>query len=160
MTCGHTCPVAIVRITRAFVRSRLVRFGLTGLAGFAADFGCLTGMHSGLAVPLAMATTVAYIVGGTVHYSLTRFWVFPQPVRSGEISRIVRYLLLASVNVAVTLAIVLGLNRAGVDYRIAKVIAVVVLFLSNYFITPRFVMTSAGNRISAPPDTAASKKSE
>ena len=123
---------------------------MTGLAGFFVDFGLLWLLRSGSGLPLAIATTAAYVVGGTIHYSLTRFWVFPQQDFKGEAGRMVRYLLLASVNIIVTLILVLGLSHLGLDYRFAKIIAVVGLFFTNYLLTPRLVMTSPGRRTSAP----------
>ena len=135
---------------------RLLRFGLTGCAGFVVDFGLLWFLKGRVGLPLALATVVAYTVGGIVHYSLTRYWVFPQNGRGGELGRVARYLALAGLNILATLGIVLGLNSAGVDYRVAKVVAVVVLFFSNYALTPRLVMTSPGRRTSAPSASAAS----
>jgi putative flippase GtrA len=137
--------------------ARLIRFGLTGCAGFVVDFGLLWLLKGGLGAPLALATTTAYVVGGVVHYSLTRFWVFPQEDSTGEGGRIIRYLALAAVNIVVTLVLVLGLSHAGLDYRVAKVIAVVALFFSNYFLTPRVVMTSPGSRTTAPRSSTATR---
>lgn len=136
-----------------------MKFGLTGCAGFAVDFGLLLILKSGAGMPLAVATTLAYVVGGVVHYSLTRFWVFPQDQRAGEVGRVVRYLALAGVNILATLGIVLGLSSIGVDYRVAKILAVVLLFFSNYLLTPRLVMTSPGSSTSAPSASMASRKS-
>lgn len=135
---------------------RLIRFGLTGCAGFAVDFGILILLKTA-GIPLGAATAAAYIIGGVVHYTLTRVWVFPQDDNAGETGRVVRYLLLGCVNIAATLAIVLGLTSTGLDYRVAKIIAVVTLFFSNYLLTPRLVMTSPGRRTSAPRSSTTSR---
>ncbi len=121
---------------------RLVRFGLTGCAGFVVDFGTLVLLHSGLGLPLWLATAAAYLTGGVVHYSLTRFWVFPQGNAEGEFGRIARYVLLVAANVGITTVIVVGLSGLGLDYRAAKVVAVVTLFFTNFILMPRLVMTS------------------
>lgn len=117
-----------------------MRFGLTGCAAFAVDFGTLVLLRSSVGLPLAVATTTAVVVGGLVHYSLTRLWVFPQESRTGELGRLTRYLVLVAVNVAANLVIVMGLTSVGLDYRAAKGIAVVALFFCNYLLTPRLVM--------------------
>jgi putative flippase GtrA len=121
-----------------------MRFGLTGCAGLVVDFGLLWLLRGSVGLPLATATAVAYTLAGVGHYSLTRFWVFPQEERAGEVGRVARYLVLGGVNVVATLGIVTGLSAAGADYRIAKVVAVVFLFFSNYLLTPRVVMRSPG----------------
>ena len=145
------------QVWERFGLQRLLKFGLTGGAGFIVDFGLLWALKGVFGVPLAMATTAAYVVGGVVHYSLTRFWVFPQEHRQGEIGRIARYLSLAGANIVATLGIVLGLNALGLDYRVAKIIAVAALFFSNYWLTPRLVMISPGSRTSAPSDSIVSR---
>jgi putative flippase GtrA len=122
---------------------RIFKFGVTGVLGFTADFGTLVLTHTGLGLPLRLSLIIAYTVGGIVHYGLTRFWVFPATDDSSEAGRVVRYLLLAAVNTAATLLIVPALSSAGLDYRLAKIICVVVLFGFNYVITPRFVMRGA-----------------
>jgi putative flippase GtrA len=122
---------------------RLFRFGLTGIASFVVDFGILVLAHDGFGWPLRAALVAAYTLGGVVHYSLTRWWVFPTKHSGGgaaEAGRVIRYLLLAAVNTVATLLIVPGLAGLGVDYRVAKVICVVLLFGFNYLVTPRFVM--------------------
>jgi putative flippase GtrA len=137
--------------------ARLLRFGLTGCAGFAVDFSVLVALRSGAGAPLALATIAAYVLGGLVHYALTRLWVFPQTGSGREIGRVFRYLALAAVNAGLTLAIVTGLSETGLDYRVAKVVAVVSLFFTNYFLTPRIVMTSPGSRTTAPLSSTASR---
>ena len=128
---------------------RLLRFGVTGAAGFAVDLGTLVALHSGLDVGLPLATLASYTLGGVVHYSLTRFWVFPQDTGEGEIGRIARYLALAGLNALATLGIVTGLVHLGVDYRPAKVSSVGLLFFTNYLLMPRLVMTSPGPPVAA-----------
>jgi putative flippase GtrA len=129
---------------------RIFKFGVTGVLGFTADLGSLIVAHDGLGLPLRLSLIIAYTVGGTVHYGLTRFWVFPARRESSEIGRIVRYLLLAAVNATATLLIVPALAHAGLDYRLAKILCVVVLFGFNYVVTPRFVMPAEPRQPPAP----------
>jgi putative flippase GtrA len=129
---------------------RVFKFGVTGVLGFAADFGTLVVTHTGLGLPLRVALIIAYALGGIVHYSLTRWWVFPVRHSTSEVGRVVRYLLLAAVNAGATLLIVPALTHAGLDYRLGKILCVVVLFGFNYVVTPRFVMPAEPRR-QAPP---------
>jgi putative flippase GtrA len=130
--------------------ARFLRFGLTGCAGFAVDFGSLVLFRSGLGVALATSTALAYVIGGVVHYGLTRLWVFPHASDGDEVRKVARYLSLAAVNIAITIAAVVGLSHAGLDYRLAKLLVVAVLFFTNYVITPRYVMPAANAQRSRP----------
>jgi putative flippase GtrA len=120
---------------------RVLRFGVTGGASFVVDFGSLVVAHSFFHWPLTFSLVFAYALGGCVHYSLTRWWVF-NAGRSGagEVGRVVRYLMLAGVNIVATLLVVPALTHLGLDYRLAKLLCTGLLFGMNYLITPRFVM--------------------
>lgn len=122
------------------------RFVITGLVAFGLDLGGLILTHGELGWPLRWALPVCYGVAGTVHYALTRYWVFPPADPRGGRGRVARYLTLGVSNMVLTTAIVLGLVAAGTDYRIAKVLAVGTLFLANLFIMPRWVMRAAPAR--------------
>jgi putative flippase GtrA len=124
---------------------RLVRFTVTGATGFLLDFGSLILFRSGLRVPLAVATVASYATGCTVHYLLTRYWVFPHDHAGEEMGKVFRYVLVAGLNVVLTLLIVMAGAGLGLDYRVAKLIAVVTLFCTNYVVMPRFVMAGLGS---------------
>ena len=130
--------------SRSWVRGadlpRVVRFLAAGGIAFAVDFGTLVLTHSGLHVTLQWAIVCAYAVGGIVHYTLTRFWVFPARERHQEAQRVIRYLILAAFNMGATVGLVTGLADIGVDYRLGKIICVAVLMVINYLATPRFVI--------------------
>ena len=129
---------------------RIFRFGLTGVAGFIVDFGLLVTARSGLGWDLTWALLLSSGLGGIVHYSLTRWWVFPASHTSSEAGRVVRYLLLGAFNAGATVVIVSALTHVGMDYRPAKILCVVVLFGFNYVVTPRLVMPG-GPRPPHPP---------
>lgn len=136
---------------------RLIRFGITGCAGFIVDFGLLVALHTAAGWPLIGATLAAYTVGGIVHYALTRLWVFPHPRTSDETAKVLRYLALGALNALATVIAVSTLTWAGLDYRAAKIITVIALFFTNYTLVPRFVMTWPGSRTDAPPSNAPSR---
>jgi putative flippase GtrA len=134
---------------------RVARFAVTGAAGFATDFVTLVVLHSGLGAPLRPSLVVAYSLGGCVHYSLTRWWVFRPTVADPEIHRVARYVALAAVNAAVTVLLVPILVSHGLDYRVAKLVCVGLLFGFNYVVMPRLVMRGALRPDPADPTTLA-----
>lgn len=140
---------SLVRLLRHHELRRAGRFVTTGAVAFAIDFGGLVLLHGALGLPLAVSVIAPYPVGTAVHYGLTRFWVFPPGAPGSEPGRIGRYLLLVAANALGTAAIVLSLTHLGLDYRAAKLIAVAVLLVANYFVSPVLVMRSAERSLPA-----------
>jgi putative flippase GtrA len=116
------------------------RFGLTGGIAFVIDFGGLVLLHGALGWKLQWAIVVSYCLGGAVHYTLTRRWVFVPRLERPEVDRIARYLALGTTNIVVNLAAVLVLVRLGVDYRVSKAGCVAMLVVINYLVTSRHIM--------------------
>ena len=128
----------------------MLRFGLAGVAGLVVDLGALVALRSGAGWPLAVASGAAFALGWAANYGLVRLWVFRGVAPGGEAGRLGRYLVLAAGNAAATVVVVSGLTWLGADYRLAKVVAVVGLFATNYVLVPRVVMTSPFSRAGGP----------
>lgn len=108
----------------------LVRFGVTGVLSVAVDVGTLTGLHSGLGVPLFWATLAAYAGGLAVNYSLNRNWTFQTEAEHRR--TLIRYFTLVAFNFTSTELIVLGLPHHGWHYLVGKAIAVGLNAIINF----------------------------
>lgn len=133
-------------------RHSAVRYLLVGLLSYLTDAGSLWLLHGVLSVPLAVATTVAYAASFVVNFGLNRNVVFPDGRDRGRgISRqLVRYVILVVANYLATLAIVLGLADAGLNYLAAKTIAVVVIAIGNYFAYRYWVFAASARATPVP----------
>ena len=119
----------------------LPRFLVTGGVTAAVDLGALAWLHGGLHLPVAASTALAYACAFAVNFSLSRRWAFAAG-RSGRARRqVARYLLLVGVNLVLTVAIVSGLTAAGLYYLAAKLVAIAVLAVGNFFTYRHWVFT-------------------
>lgn len=110
------------------------RFLVTGGATFLVDVGVLKLLHGVVGVALAPATVLAFAAAFAVNFTGSRQWVFATAAKQGAAHRqLVRYLFLVGVNLASTVAIVVGLSGLGLNYLIAKVCAAAVNALGNFF---------------------------
>lgn len=115
---------------RAWWRSGPVGYVLAGGGSMLLDVGTLVLLRSGLGVPLAVATTVAYLVGFVANFLLNRYVVFSSSTT--VVSSGLRYTALVAFNYAMTLAIVTGAAALGVPYLVGKGAAVALTLVWNY----------------------------
>lgn len=108
----------------------LIRFGITGGASVGADIAVLALLHSGLGVPLAIATLAGYAVSLVINYSLNRNWTF----QAGTDHRrtLTKYAIVVAFNVGTTELLILGLPHHGARYVANKLIAVAVNAVINF----------------------------
>jgi putative flippase GtrA len=106
------------------------KFVVAGGVSVCLDIALLYVLHSVLHLALAAAVITAYAPSLVVNYSLNHAWVFEA---EGDLHRrLVRYLILLGINIGSTLLIVDGLDRLGVYYLLAKVLAVGVNAMLNF----------------------------
>lgn len=130
-----------------FTRERLLevaRFSAVGFGTFLLDTGALIALHGGAHLQLALATALSFALASLVNFVLSRQWVFEQ-ASAGATPRaaLIRYTLVILIGLGVTAALVPALAGTGLDYRIAKILASVVVGVGNYFAFPRWVFRTA-----------------
>ncbi len=128
-------PAIIQRIwtagTRRVASHSASRFLAVGVLSYLFDLGVLAALHSGFGVPLALATTIAFLSTLLVNFGLNRAFAFRSTALAGP--AFVKYMVLVGVNYATTLLMVTGLAWLGLSYLVAKTLAVVVNAVMNYF---------------------------
>lgn len=120
--------------------AEFARFCAVGLATFGLDTGLLILLHSGAHMVLFLATALAFAFASLVNFAVSRQWVFEQ-ASSGARPRaaLIRYSIVIVLGLLATAAIVPALAAGGLDYRLAKTLASVVVGLGNYVAFPRWV---------------------
>ncbi len=111
-------------------RGAFARFLLVGALSVGVDTGSLIVLHELAGLPLAVATTLAFLLTLAVNFSLNMGFVFG--VRGRLAGRLVRYGVLVVVNYLLTLLLVLGIAALGVNYVVAKLVAVACCSLVNF----------------------------
>jgi len=113
------------------VRGALVRFLAVGVLSVIVDTGALVLLREVVGLPLALATTLAFALTLAINFSLNMGFVFGVTGRLA--GRLARYGILVVVNYVLTLLLVLGIAGLGVNYVLAKLIAVACCALVNFF---------------------------
>lgn len=130
-----------------FTRARLLefaRFAAVGFGTFLLDTATLIALHGGAHLQLALATALAFAFASLVNFVLSRQWVFEQASSgAGPRAALIRYTVVILLGLGVTAVLVSVLSGAGLDYRIAKILASAVSGLGNYFAFPRWVFRAA-----------------
>lgn len=125
-------------------RIRLLRYGFASVAALAVDMGLFLALLA-FAVPAAMGSAIAYSVGILTHWLISSRAVFNDSVAQRGPERTRQKALFvgsALVGLALTTAIV-GLGEiAGIDPRLAKLVAIVVSFAVTWLLRSRVVFRS------------------
>jgi len=127
-------------VTIYLYRHHFVRYLLVGGTTFIIDFGLLIGLHSGLNVGIAAATSVAYWVSIIYNFVLNRYWTFDSREKESLQRHITAYLLLLIVNY---FFVVIFVSYASdhINYLIAKAIAVIIQMIWTYPVYKNVIFT-------------------
>ena len=111
-------PLGLARV----IPPRLLGFAVLSAVTFSADLALLTALHGGLRLPLAASITLAYAAASGLGYALNRALNFRSHAAIGP--QLARYAVVVVLNyLAVILGVTDGLAMAGVNYRLARLIA-------------------------------------
>lgn len=120
---------------------RFVRYILASVGALAVDVGAFLALLS-LGVAAAPASAVGYSLGILAHWLMSSRAVFQDTVASGGIARTRQkalFVISALVGLGLTTAIVGIGDWAGIDPRLAKVVAIAVSFTATWLIRSRIV---------------------
>lgn len=124
---------------------RLVRYLLASGGALAVDLGCFLALLALGAWP-ASASALSYGAGIVAHWLMSSRAVFADGVATGGLERTRQKALFvgsALVGLALTTAIVWGGDTAGIDPRLAKVVAIGVSFTATWLLRSRVVFRAA-----------------
>lgn len=117
------------------------RFVIVGGIAVFIDVGLLRLLHGDLGVQLLTATGIAYIASGVPSFLLNRYWSFQSGVDGIAHRQFARFFISMALNLLSTLLIVGLLSWLGVYYLIAKLVAIVLNAIANFFAYRHWVFT-------------------
>ena len=120
---------------------RLVRYLLASIGALAADLGCFLALL-GMGVAAAPASAIGYGLGIAIHWLLSSRTVFADGVAARGLARTRQkalFVMSALIGLALTIAIVSSGARAGIDPRLAKVVAIGASFTVTWLLRRRMV---------------------
>lgn len=115
----------------SFWRHSFPRFVVSGAASAGIDTGLLILLHGVLGMQLLAATFLAVSTSFGVNFALNRLWSFGS--RSPAGAQLARYLVLAGLNWALTVAMVGTFVWLGLNYILAKLLTTGIMAILNYF---------------------------
>ena len=128
-------------LTIYLYRHHFVRYLLVGGTTFIIDFGILIGLHGGLKVGIAAATSVAYWVSIIYNFILNRYWTFDAREKESLQRHITTYFLLLIVNYFFAVTFV-SFASDHISYVLAKAIAVAFQMIWTYPIYKKVIFTN------------------
>jgi putative flippase GtrA len=129
-----------------------VGYLLAGGVSLLLDVTTLFVLHGLLRTQLAVATTIAYVVGLLCNYWINRWWVFAGSQSHGRSA--LRYGLLVVFNYSATIVIVTSLTAAGLPYVIGKLIAVGGTLVWNFLAYRHWVFSPGATHTAPSPPRA------
>ena len=137
-------------LIRQWVRNHPApRFAIIGGLAVVLDVGLLRLLHGTLGVPLLVSTAAAYAVAAVPSFLLNRHWAFRDSSDGVAHQQAGRFMIAIVANLVSTLVIVGSLSWIGVYYLLAKVIAIVINAVGNFFAFRHWVFPASEGR---PPD--------
>jgi len=124
---------------------RVVRYGIASVGALAVDMGSFLALLA-LGTWAAGASAASYCLGIVAHWLLSSRTVFSDSVAARGAGRTRQKALFvgsALVGLAITTAIVWTGDSAGVDPRLAKLVAIVVSFAATWVLRSRVVFRPA-----------------
>jgi putative flippase GtrA len=124
---------------------RVVRYGIASVGALAVDMGSFLALLA-LGTWAAAASAASYCLGIVAHWLLSSRTVFSDTVAARGAGRTRQKALFvgsALVGLAITTAIVWTGDSAGVDPRLAKLVAIVVSFAATWVLRSRVVFRPA-----------------
>ena len=129
--------------------ARPARFAVVGVLNTAIDIGVFTALHFGAGVDLLIANSLGFAAGLTNSFFLNKYWTFRETRGQGRIARqIPVFLALNLIALALSNATVWALALL-IPVIAAKLAAVGVTFVWNYWTSRRFVYTPDFKNFSA-----------
>lgn len=121
----NSCEAVVVRLPfglRSVVAPTFLGFCLINGLTFGVDLAILTGLHSGLRLPVPIAVTAAYVCAFALSYSLNRTFNFQSHAAVGP--QVAVYVVVVVVNYLVfILGVTTLLSAIGLQYQLSRIVA-------------------------------------
>lgn len=118
----------MIALAKDFLR-RFVLYATIGAAAFAADYSVFLALFLGSDDPY-LANVAGICVGMTISFSLNRTVNFRKP--DAPARRAARFVVVAGLGMAVSTLILMALLDLGIDARIAKAVAMPLVFAMQF----------------------------
>ncbi len=127
-------------------RNSVLKYLLSGTTAFGLDYILLITTYYVIGLPLAVATSIGFISGFLVSFSLNRQWVFPSGPQRNIRRQVIEYIALLVFNYFFTVWGVSFLNDHGVSPAIGKLGIMALIVCWNYALFRWVIFAKQSNR--------------
>ncbi|MDB5167025.1 MAG: hypothetical protein JWN26_170 [Candidatus Saccharibacteria bacterium] len=115
------------------VTVQVIRSLVVSVIAFIFDFGSLIIFKEFFGINYLLAATLSFGLGVVVNYTLSVLWVFADRKLASRRAEFIIFLIICAIGLGLNLVIIAGMVQfLSVDYRIAKIVATVVVFFWNF----------------------------
>lgn len=138
-------------ITIKGIPASVVKYICVGVISITVDYSLLLLLYRLLAVPLEIATAVAFIVGLIVNFVLNRLWSFEVKADSRDtIRQIVLYGILVLVNTIFTvLTVGFAFSHFSIPPEVSKPVCVLLTTAWNYILYKKVIFKQGSGALTA-----------
>ncbi len=112
---------------------QFLRYTVVGGFAFVVDFAILVLATEYVGIHYLVSAILAFVGGLATNYCLSVMWVFQDRMLRNKAAEFVVFAMIGIVGLALTEAILyVGTSLLGVDYRMSKIVAVILVFLWNF----------------------------
>lgn len=130
--CYYRCMHKIVKF---LTDPSIIKFLVVGIVSFGVDYGMLLILHNMFAVELIAATTVAFLTGLVINFTLNKYWTFGAPGGAKQSTRqAMEYGMLVVANLLFTNVFISSLASIHLGPEITKPITTGVVMVTNYVV--------------------------
>lgn len=130
----------ISRIKRIVTDKSVQKFLVVGVVSFAIDYGLLLILHDAFSMQLNVATTLAYLTGLVVNFTLNKMWTFNAPKGARQSAKqAFQYAILVVFNLLATNVIVSVAESGGIGPELSKPVATAAIMVLNYAVYQRII---------------------
>lgn len=128
---------ALGRLLKGAIAQQFLRFAAVGAVATAAHYAVLIALKELAHIPVLWATSVGYLAGAVVGYSLNRRYTFEANHRFAE--GLAKYVSVGLAGLVLNGAITVGLTGLGLFYLLSQMIATGIVLVWN-FCAARFIV--------------------
>jgi putative flippase GtrA len=129
----------IVKIAKSVLTPEFIRYLIVGVASVAIEMSILILLVERLRLPYLEGNIFAFIFTASVNYALSRLWVFERTGRKKRIE-FLWFAVFLGLSLLISQALMwYGVERLGIDYKISKLISIVIVVGWNFLTRKHFV---------------------
>lgn len=118
--------------------SHFLQYAVAGVIAFACEYTTFLALYYRLDLPIVVANSIAFVVGLTVSFALSKLWVFRHGVGT-KTRQASLFVALALFNLVLTNLLLVLLKHYGIAPVIGKLAVMCLIVLWNFIILRNFI---------------------